>query len=153
MDALLRPAQPWVWQADLDPNEHARRVAAHPCFPQAARALAGHMLDASDSDAALAAVFRDAGRYATAMWTVTLHATNEMTLPHLKEACAASGFTSSGRARLLLQVLEHIGYVEPMPPAGDGNGPTLCADPGFPRGVARPSGRRARRRGFGRSHN
>src|SRR5579859_815386 len=118
MDALHRPARPWVWQANLDPGEHALRIAAHPRFPHAARALATHMLAASDADAALAAVFRDAGRYATAMWTVSLHATGAMTLPHLKEACAASGLASSGRARLLLQVLEHIGYVEPMPPAG-----------------------------------
>ena len=131
MDALHRPAQPWVWQADLDPIEHARRIAAHPRFSQAARALAVHMLAASDTDAALAAVFRDAGRYATAMWTVMLHAAGAMTLPHLKEACAASGLASSGRARLLLQVLEHIGYVKPMPPAGDGKARHYTLTPAF----------------------
>ena len=131
MDALHRPAQPWVWQAELDPAEHARRIAAHPRFPHAARALAAHMLAASDTDPALAAVFRDAGRYTTAMWTVFLHATGAMTLPHLKEACTASGLASSGRARLLLQVLEHIGYVEPMPSAGDGKARHYALTPAF----------------------
>ncbi len=131
MVALHRPARLWVEQADLDPTEHARRIAAHPRFPRAARALAAHMLSASDTDAALAAVFRDAGRYATAMWTVFLNATGAMTLPHLKEACAASGLASSGRARLLLQVLEHIGYVEPMPPAGDGKARHYALTPAF----------------------
>lgn len=131
MDALHRPAQPWVWQAELDPAEHAQRIAAHPRFPHAARALAAHMLTASDTDPALAAVFRDAGRYATAMWTVFLHATDTMTLPHLKEACTASGLASSGRARLLLQVLEHIGYVAPMAPAGDGKARHYALTPAF----------------------
>ena len=131
MDALHRPAQPWAWQADLDPAEHALRIAAHPRFPHAARALAAHMLAASDADTALAAVFRDAGHYTTAMWTVSLHATGAMTLPHLKEACTASGLASSGRARLLLQVLEHIGYVEPMPPAGDGKARHYALTPAF----------------------
>lgn len=131
MDALHRAARPWVWQADPDSSEHALRIAAHPRFSSAACALAAHMLAASDEDAALAAVFRDAGHYATAMWTVSLHATGAMTLPHLKEACAASGFASSGRARLLLQVLEHIGYVAPMPPAGDGKARHYAPTPAF----------------------
>ncbi len=118
MDAMHRPAQPRTSYGGSPPAKGALRIAAHPRFPRAARELATSMLAGGDADPALAAVFKDAGRYVTAMWTVYLYASGGMTLPQLKESCVASGFTSPGRARLLLQFLQHIGYVEPVATPG-----------------------------------
>ncbi len=134
MDAMSRPAMSWLPHDAPRPAHGALRIAAHPRFPRAARALAASMLAGGDADPALAAVFKDAGRYVTAMWTVYLHASGGMTLPQLKASCVASGFTSSGRARLLLQFLQHIGYVEPLqalPGSGDRKATRYAPTPAF----------------------
>jgi hypothetical protein len=113
-----KPGHGWTYSA-LDPTANAIRLMGHPQFAAAARALATATLDGGDRDPALATVFKDAGRYVAAMWALYLHASGGMTLPQLKQVCASSGFVSPGRARLLLQVLEHIGFVEPVaPPPG-----------------------------------
>lgn len=101
------------------------RVAGHPNFPQAARALARNMLDLSASDPALDAIFKDAGRYVAAMWSFALHQDGGLTLPRLKAMGAASGLLSPGRSRTQLQFLEHLGYIAP---SGVGpNGATVYA--------------------------
>ncbi len=87
------------------------RLGAHPRLPDAVRALAGAMLDLSLSNPALDNVFKDAGRYAATMAAFHLHETEALTLPRLKAVCLASGLLSPGRARTLLQVLEHLGYL------------------------------------------
>ncbi|MGH6872132.1 MAG: hypothetical protein ACREHE_11555 [Rhizomicrobium sp.] len=90
-------------------------LARDPAFPAAARALASGMLALAQSDAALDGIFKDAGRYMTAMWALYLHQTGGLTLPRLKAVCAASGYLSPGRARAMLHYLRHLGYVAPVP--------------------------------------
>ena len=113
-----KPDHGWTYGA-LDPTADAVRLMQHPQFAAAARALAAATLDGGDRDPALGTVFKDAGRYVAAMWALYLHASGGMTLPQLKQVCTSSGFVSPGRARLLLQVLEHIGFVVAVaPPPG-----------------------------------
>jgi hypothetical protein len=85
---------------------------AHPRFAEASRTLATGMLALSARDRALDSLFKDAGRYVAAMCAFHLYADGELTLPRLKATCVRSGLLSPGRARSLLQFLEHLGYVE-----------------------------------------
>ncbi|HEX5263755.1 MAG TPA: hypothetical protein VFW13_09520, partial [Phenylobacterium sp.] len=87
---------------------------SHPGFPEASRALAAGMLALSARDRVLGDIFRDAGRYVAAMCAFYLDADGGgLTLPRLKAICVRSGLLSPGRARNLLQLLEHLRYVEP----------------------------------------
>jgi hypothetical protein len=101
--------------ADVDIFQAAGRVAAHPGFAAASRALAEGMLELSADDRALDAIFKDAGRYFATMWGFVLHDGEGLTLPRLKAVCARSGLLSPGRARSLLQFLEYFGYLERGP--------------------------------------
>ncbi len=118
MPILPADAAPWTWQGNEDPTLAALEIIAHPACAEAARGLARNTLHCGDEDRALGAVFSDAGHYVAAMWTLYLHAGGGMTLAQLKDICAASGFASPGRARLLLQFLQHIGFVEPASSPG-----------------------------------
>ena len=95
--------------------EAEARLAFHPRFPDAARALAQSMLAAGNADGALRGIFKDAGRYIGAMLAIYLHLTGGLTLPRLKAFCASSKLISPGRARALLFYLRYLGYVEPSP--------------------------------------
>lgn len=101
-----------VENGETDVN--ASRVCAHPMFAIAARALAANALKSSASDKTLASISKDAGRYVVAMWSMYLHVSGGLTLPRLKEICAASGFLSPGRARAMLLFMRYLGYVEPL---------------------------------------
>jgi len=100
------------WRVQNAPTDfHAARVLAHPRFAEAARALAANSLAAGDNDKALAGIQKDAGRYVAAMWAMHLHVSGGLTLPRLKEICAASGFLSPGRARAMLFYMRYLGYI------------------------------------------
>lgn len=101
----------WWAGPGQDPGAAFGRVRGHPAQAQAVRALAAKMLDLFAADPRLAEVLKDAGRYVAVMLAFLLHETGELTLPRLKEACASSGLLSPGRARALLQYLEHVGYI------------------------------------------
>lgn len=88
------------------------RVAEHPGFPVASRALASGMLQLAAADRVLDAIFKDAGRYFAAMWGFALHEDGGLTLPRLKTVCERSGLLSPGRARALLQFLQHCAYIQ-----------------------------------------
>jgi len=88
-------------------------IARHDAFVPAARALASNMLDLCDRDERLCAVFKDAGRYIAAMSAAFLHGSGGLTLPLLKQICAASGLLSAGRASAILEFLMHIDYLRP----------------------------------------
>lgn len=92
--------------------ENYSRVSGHMHFDCAAHALAANMLKAGAENEALDGIFKDAGRYVCAMWAMYAHVTGGLTLPRLKEICAASGLLSPGRARALLLYLRYLGYVE-----------------------------------------
>lgn len=94
------------------------RVAAHPGFADASRALAAGMLALAASDRVLDAIFKDAGRYFAAMSGFALHEDGGLTLPRLKAVCARSGLLSAGRTRALVQFLEHFGYLDRQPRSG-----------------------------------
>jgi hypothetical protein len=98
--------------AEADLAGAVARVAAHPGFPAASRALASGMLELAAADRVLDAIFKDAGRYFTAMWGFALHQDGGLTLPRLKAVCERSGLLSPGRARTLLQFLQHCAYIE-----------------------------------------
>ncbi len=110
--ATLQTDAPWTWQGDVDPTQAAHEVMAHPGFANAARSLAENTLRWSDEDHALCALFRDAGHYVAAMSTLYLHEAGGLELSQLKQICAATGYASPGRARTLLQFLQHIGFVQ-----------------------------------------
>jgi hypothetical protein len=57
-------------------------------------------------------VFKDAGRYLTALCAAFLDVSGGLTQPGLKQICGASGYVSPGRARALIGVLAHLGYLE-----------------------------------------
>jgi hypothetical protein len=88
------------------------RLDAHPAFDRAARTLASNMLDAAAGNDALDGIFKDAGRYVAALWALYAHVTGGLTLPRLKDICAASKLVSPGRARALLLYLRYLGYIE-----------------------------------------
>lgn len=90
-------------------------VASHPGLHLAVRALARNMLALADGDAAIATVFKDAGRYVGAMLAFQLHQTGHLTLARFKAACRDSRMLSPGRARAVLQVFEHLGYAVGRP--------------------------------------
>jgi hypothetical protein len=93
-----------AWRAAPDAaGARAGELARHPRFP----AL-------GEADKALDGVFKDAGRYMTAMCALHLHLSGGLTLPRLKEACGTSGFLSPGRARAMLHYLRHLGYFAPV---------------------------------------
>jgi hypothetical protein len=107
------PASLLRWSADgASLDESYSRLAAHPAFDRAAHALAANMLEAAAGNEALDGIFKDAGRYVAALWAMYAHVTGGLTLPRLKEICAASGLVSPGRARALLLYLRYLGYVE-----------------------------------------
>src|SRR5262245_44869457 len=83
--------------------------ADDPRFPGAARRLAANLLAASEQDERLGAVFKDAGRYLTALCAAFLDASGGLTQAALKQICGASGYVSPGRARALLGFLAHLG--------------------------------------------
>lgn len=104
------------WTSDaLNPEDIHARLAAHPRLPDVVRALARNMLAAGADDRTLDGIFKDAGRYVAAMWSIYLHVSGGLTLPRLKAICASSGFLSPGRARALLLYMRYLGYVEPAP--------------------------------------
>lgn len=91
------------------------RLQSHPRFAAAILALAQSMLALGDADKTLDGIFKDAGRYVAAMWSMYLHASGGLTVPRLKEICAASGLVSPGRARALLLYMRYLGYVVALP--------------------------------------
>ena len=108
----------WDWGGVA--AERYLQLAADARFPSAARALARNMLAAARDDEALDGIFKDAGRYMAAMLGIYLHVSGGLTLPRLKALCVASGFLSPGRARDLLQLQQHLGFVAMLSPASGG---------------------------------
>jgi hypothetical protein len=66
-----------------------------------------------EADRLLDGVLKDAGRNVAAKCLAYLHVTGGLTLPRLKALCASTGLVSSGRARMLLIYLQHLGYARP----------------------------------------
>ena len=64
-------------------------VRSHPRVGEAGHALVGAMLDLVAADPALLTIFKDAGRYSTAMWAFYLDQSGELTAPAL---CGLSFF-------------------------------------------------------------
>lgn len=87
------------------------RLADTPAFGPAVRALAGNMLALYESDAAVAGVFKDAGRYVAAMVAASMRS-GGVTLARLKDVCESFGMMSRGRAYALLTYLRYLGYVD-----------------------------------------
>jgi hypothetical protein len=88
------------------------RVAAHPRFAEASRALAAGMLKLAKDDRVLDGTFKDAGRYFAAMTAFALDNEGGLTLPRLAALAERSGLLSRGRARAMLQFLEYSGYLD-----------------------------------------
>ncbi len=101
-----------------DSRESLTGLTIDPRFAAASRALAANMLAVAAGDKALDGIFKDAGRYVAALWALYLHVSGGLTLPRLKQLCAASGFLSPGRARAMLLYLRYLGYVELLPARG-----------------------------------
>ncbi len=102
----------WWAGPGQDFMEGLGEAGGRPNFPEAARALCANMLLLAVAHTGLGAVFKDAGRYVAAMWAFHLDETEGLTLARLKEVCGRSALLSPGRARALLQFLQHLGYAE-----------------------------------------
>jgi hypothetical protein len=100
------------------PPDAWTQVAGHPGFAAATRQFATNMLRLCDEDPRLCAVFKDAGRYMAAMTAAYLHGAGGLTIPLLKQMCAASGFLSPGRAGAIVEFLVHLDYLRPQCRAG-----------------------------------
>lgn len=121
MNDVTRPAGLQWWAGPgQDLGTAFATVRSSPRLGGAVRALVNGMMELGAADPALLAIFKDAGRYSAAMWSFYLHQTSGLTLPALRDLCAKSGLQSPGRVRALLQVLEHLHYVEPKPTAARG---------------------------------
>ena len=121
IDDLLR------WAGDDDAQEeYFALLSMHPRFVEAARALSGNLLALAGSDPAFDGLHKDAGRFLTGCWAMSLHLSGGLTLPRLKEVCAKAGIMSPGRARSLLQFLLFLHYVEALP-AGERGAPIRYA--------------------------
>lgn len=101
----------WTVEGHIPQALH-ERVETHPRFAEAAHALSSGMLAAAQEDKAIDGIAKDLGRSVAAQWAVTLHLTGGLTLPRLKQICAASGLLSPGRARAVLLFLRYLGLVE-----------------------------------------
>jgi len=97
---------------DVIPDAMYARLYANPDFPRAVRTLSRNMLEAAARDRAFDGIAKDGGRYVATEWALYLDATGGLTLPRLKEICAASGILSPGRARAVLLLLRYLRYVE-----------------------------------------
>ena len=120
---LLTREMPGInaWDCDLPiaQDEYAR-MAAHPRLEAGLRVLNDASLPALAADRTLLGIFKDGGRYVSAMWAIYLHVCGGLTLQSLKTLCAQSGLLSPGRARAMLLYMRYLGYVEP---AHEGRGP------------------------------
>lgn len=87
-------------------------IAAHRQFGPAARGLAANVLAAADGNRQLAAVFKDAGHYITAMSAAYLDTRGGLTPTMLRQICAGTGLLTANRAGALLVFMTHIGVLE-----------------------------------------
>ncbi|WP_138983998.1 hypothetical protein [Sphingomonas elodea] len=87
-------------------------TAGHPGFGAAAKCLAANILAVAEADRKLAAVFKDAGHYMTAMSAAYLEAQGELTLSTLRQICSGSGLLTANRAGALIDFMMHIGFLE-----------------------------------------
>ncbi len=120
---LLTIAAPGIgaWDCDLSiTDEDYARMRAHPRLEAGLRVLNDASLPALAADRTLLGIFKDGGRYVSAMWAIYLHVCGGLTLQSLKTLCAQSGLLSPGRARAMLLYMRYLGYVEP---AHEGRGP------------------------------
>ncbi|WP_313538287.1 hypothetical protein [Sphingomonas sp.] len=92
---------------------HWVEIAAHPAFGQAARRFAANILAVAEADRTLAAVFKDAGHYITAMSAAYLNTRGGLTLTLLRQICAATGLLTANRAAALIEFMQHIGVLAP----------------------------------------
>ncbi len=92
-------------------------VAGHPDFGAAARLFATNILEVACEDRTLAAVFKDAGHYVTAMSAAYLDTRGGLNLTLLRQICAATGLLTANRAAALIDFMLHIGVLEPAPDA------------------------------------
>lgn len=97
---------------------HWIEVAEHPAFGMAARRFAANILAVADSDRTLAAVFKDAGHYVTAMSAAYLDQRGGLTLTLLRQICAATGLLTANRAAALIDFMQHIGVLSPATDQG-----------------------------------
>ena len=109
---------------DLIPDEIYARVTSNPDLPRAVRTLSRNMLGAAAKDRAFDGIAKDGGRYVATEWALYLDATGGLTLPRLKEMCAASKILSPGRARAVLLFLRYLRYIDVVREQ-TGNGPAL----------------------------
>lgn len=88
-------------------------IADHPDFGLAARMFAANILEVACEDRTLAAVFKDAGHYVTAMSAAYLDTRGGLDLTLLRQICAATGLLTANRAAALIDFMLHIGVLEP----------------------------------------
>jgi len=93
-------------------------VAEHPAFGAAARRFAANILAVAEADRKLAAVFKDAGHYFTAMSAAYLDARGGLTFTVLRQVCAGSGLLTANRAGALIDYMLHVGVLEAAPANG-----------------------------------
>lgn len=106
----------YAWDIDAGQLPALRdRLRRRAEYPAAARRLAANMLLDADGDPALGGMLRDAGRTVAALSAVYLDATGGLTLARLKTFIAGFGLVSAGRARALLELMIHLGYVRADP--------------------------------------
>nr|WP_315384446.1 hypothetical protein [uncultured Sphingomonas sp.] len=107
--------------ATTDPEAlppHWIEIAGHPAFGTAARRFAANILAVADADRTLAAVFKDAGHYITAMSAAYLDTRGGLTLTLLRQICAATGLLTANRAAALIDFMRHIGVLAPADDGG-----------------------------------
>lgn len=110
IDSLLR------WDVDVANLADLRdRLKRRPEYPGAARRLSANMLRDAERDPSLDGLLKDVGRTVAGLSAAYLSASSDITLARLKTFIAGFGLVSPGRARSLLSLMRHLGYVEPIP--------------------------------------
>jgi hypothetical protein len=90
-------------------------LLSHPRLPEAAHAFVANTRAAAAGDKALDRILKDVGGYIVTMCVLYLHLTGGATLPRLKAMNAPLDYLSPGRARSMLGLMRHFGYLEAVP--------------------------------------
>lgn len=106
MAHVLRPAE-------------LERIERDPGFADAARQAAVLATVAPDADPVLFGLFRDTGRFVSAMLALYLDASGKLTHATLSRLVNDLGRAGFGRVSAMLLFMRSIGYIAPAPPAAD----------------------------------
>jgi hypothetical protein len=121
-EAVVAAARPRA----IPPREALAEIQAHPAFAAAVREAATGFVELYQGNRVLNSVLNDRGRAIFGLVTLYLHFAPPrdgrlagFTVTEAKELCVEQGVCSAGRAGAAIMLMRLVGYLEPLPGAGD----------------------------------